>query len=93
MAYSPAISPTTDNSMSSSIPFTKERYWLASGSRDKFVNVFDSESNYETVTSMGHHSSTITSVKFNQVHRFTKNELMQDISLITSSADKTLNVN
>jgi WD40 repeat protein len=54
------------------------------------VHVFDSESNYETVTVLEQHSSTITSVKFNQVHRLAKNELQQEVSLITSSADKSL---
>jgi WD40 repeat protein len=55
LAYSPAISPTTLESLGSGIPFTKERFWLASGSRDKLVHVFDSESNYETVTVLEQH--------------------------------------
>lgn len=54
------------------------------------VHVFDSESNYETVTVLEQHTSTITSVKFNQVHRLAKNELQQEVSIITSSADKSL---
>lgn len=55
LAYSPAIQPTAQKSLGSSIPLTKERYWLASGSRDKLVHVFDSESNYETVTVLEQH--------------------------------------
>lgn len=75
LAYSPAIQPTTTKSLGSSLPLTKERFWLASGSRDKLIHVFDSESNYEYVSMLEHHSSTITSVKFNQMHKIVRNQL------------------
>lgn len=91
LAYSPSIEPSSVKSIGS--PLTKERYWLASGSRDKLIHVFDSEANYETVTVLEQHSSTITSVKFNQVNKIVKNQLQQEISLISSSADRTLIAN
>ena len=90
MAFSPAIPPSVQNSLGSSIPLTKERYWLASGSRDKFISIFDSESNYDLVSVLDHHTATITSLKFNQVHKIIKNDLQQEVTLISSSADKSL---
>lgn len=90
LAYSPAIQPTVKDSLGSSIPLTKERFWLASGSRDKLIHVFDSEANYETVNVLEQHSSTVTSLKFNQMHKIVKNQLQQEVVLISSSADKTL---
>jgi WD40 repeat protein len=65
LSYSPSLQPSTHRSLGSSIPMTKERYWLASGSRDKLVHVFDSENNYEAVSVLDHHTSTITALKFN----------------------------
>lgn len=38
------------------------RYWLASGSRDKLITIFDSSEEYEAVAVIEHHSSTITSL-------------------------------
>lgn len=90
LAYSPAIPPTVDRSLGSSLPMTKDRYWLASGSRDKFIHIFDSENNYEPVSVLEQHQSTITGLRFNQVHKLIKNELHQELSLISASADKLL---
>jgi WD40 repeat protein len=90
LAYSPAIPPTVDRSLGSSLPMTKERYWLASGSRDKLIHIFDSENKYEAVAVLEQHQSTITGLRFNQVHKLIKNELHQELSLISASADKLL---
>ena len=63
-------------------PMIKDGYWLASGSRDKNILVFDSKNNYEAVTALEHHTSTITSVQFNADG--------DQISLLSGSADKTI---
>jgi WD40 repeat protein len=49
LAYSPQI-------------LSNNRYWLASGSRDKLITIFDTSVNYEAVAVLEHHTSTITSV-------------------------------
>ena len=36
------------------------------------------------------HTSTITSVKFNQVHKLNKNDLQQEVTLLSASVDKSL---
>lgn len=51
LAYSPKIQ-------------NSDRFWLASGSRDKLITVFDSAYDYEAVTVLEHHSSTVTSLQF-----------------------------
>ncbi len=53
LAYSPLVGGEED------------RYWLASGSRDKNILIFDSKHNYEAVGVLEQHSSTITSIQFN----------------------------
>lgn len=90
LAFSPAIQPSVQKSLGSSLPLTKERFWLASGSRDKLINVFDSEANYAPVSVLEQHTSTITSLKFNQVHKLNKNDLQQEVTLLSASADKSL---
>lgn len=59
------------------------RYWLASGSRDKLISVYDSSEKYEVMTCFEHHSSTITSLRFYQ----TKNS---ELRLVSSGYDKTI---
>lgn len=59
-----------------------DRFWLASGSRDKLITIFDSSCDYEAVTVLEHHSSTVTSLQFYQ-HEST-------LSLLSCSADKTI---
>jgi hypothetical protein len=54
--------------------------------------VFDSETQYETISVLEHHTQTITSLKFNQVHKLQRNELFQELSLLSTSADKSLKV-
>jgi WD40 repeat protein len=34
---------------------TGDRYWLASGSRDKLITIFDTSQDYEAVTVLEHH--------------------------------------
>lgn len=66
---------------------------LASGGRDKQVLLYDSENNYEVFMNMDHHSSTITSLVFNESHdsqNIGKSSSGKAIELISSSADKRL---
>lgn len=58
------------------------RYWLASGSRDKLITIFDSSEDYEAVAVLEHHSSTITSLQFYQDN--------EELSLMSCGADKTI---
>ena len=59
------------------------RYWLASGSRDKNILIFDSKNNYEAVGVLEQHSSTITSIQFNQNRQ-------GGLDLVSGSADRTI---
>ena len=59
------------------------RYMLASGGRDRQVLLYDSDTNYEVFMNLDHHSSTITSLAFNDAEG-------SGIELISSSADKSL---
>lgn len=59
------------------------RFWLASGSRDKLITIFDTSQDYEAVTVLEHHTSSITSLQFSQ-------QGDKSISLLSCSADKTI---
>jgi len=39
-----------------------DRYWLASGSRDKLITIFDTSQEYEAVTVLEHHTSSVHSL-------------------------------
>lgn len=41
---------------------SSDRYWLASGSRDKLITVFDTSQDYEAVSVLEHHSSSVHSL-------------------------------
>lgn len=51
LAYSPQISHP-------------DQFWLASGSRDKLITIFDSRADYEAITVLEQHKSTITCLQF-----------------------------
>lgn len=59
---------------------------LASGGRDKQVLLYDSDNNYEVFMNLDYHTSTITSLAFNE----SEDTDGVGISLISSSADKSL---
>lgn len=50
LAYSPVI--RSSQPQPNGFPLSKERFWLASGSRDKLIHVYDSEANYETIADL-----------------------------------------
>ena len=56
LAYSQAIGQD-DSSLSKHLPVKPgtQRYWLASGSRDKLIMVFDGEHDYQAVSVLEHH--------------------------------------
>jgi WD40 repeat protein len=56
LAYSPDMNESGDS-----------RFWLASGSRDKNITLFDSEYNYEAVEALNHHSGTVTGLHFRDI--------------------------
>jgi mitogen-activated protein kinase binding protein 1 len=60
-----------------------DRFWLASGSRDKLITVFDTSQEYEAVTVLEHHTSSIHSLQFttNKENR---------LNLISCGADRTI---
>lgn len=70
LAYSPQIS-------------SPDRFWLASGSRDKLITIFDSREEYEAVTVLEQHKSTITQLQF-------YSDSKDKLSLMSCSADKTI---
>ena len=49
-------------------PGAPERYWLASGSRDKLITIFDSSHGYEAIGLLPSHLQTVTNVAFREVH-------------------------
>ena len=60
-----------------------DRYWLASGSRDKLISIFDTSQEYEAVTVLEHHQSSVHSLQFIK----SKN---QQINLISCGADRQI---
>jgi WD40 repeat protein len=59
------------------------RYWLASGSRDKLITLYDSSEDYEALTCFEQHTGSISSICFSSKDP-TK------MSLISGSADKRI---
>jgi len=59
------------------------RYWLASGSRDKLITIFDSSQEYEAVTVLEHHTSSVHSLQFIR-------DQEQKLNLISCGADKQI---
>ncbi|ORX50986.1 WD40 repeat-like protein [Hesseltinella vesiculosa] len=48
-------------------PFGEDKpCYIATGSRDRFIHVFDAQKNYQLVQSLDDHSSSITSVRFTE---------------------------
>lgn len=62
---------------------SSNRYWLASGSRDKLITVFDTSQQYEALTVLEHHSNSVHSLQFVNVAE-------NKIGLISCSADRTI---
>ena len=62
---------------------SKNRFWLASGSRDKTILILDTKNDYAPVCTLNYHQSTVTSLQFSQTEN-------NKISLISCSADKTI---
>jgi WD40 repeat protein len=91
--FSPTINEKQENQES---PAKENNYWLASGSRDRLIQIFDSQQSYEAVTVLDNHSSTITSVKFNEeFYTYQKNpssmvQHMRGIHLLSCGADRAL---
>ena len=86
LSYSPELIRTTPGSR----PATQ--YFLASGGRDKTILLYDAENEYEAFTDLGHHSSTITALQFNESVGTQKgaSRLRANIDLISGGADRNL---
>jgi len=70
-----------------------ERYWLASGSRDKLITIFDSSHQYEAIGLLASHLQTVTSVAFREVHIKCEEKVRKTVQLFTSGADRQLTAN
>lgn len=77
LAFSPSFVPATD---------PNQRYWLASGSRDKCISVFDSAQSYAALGVLAQHTSTVTGIHFRELTRGRQTA----VNLITSGADRVL---
>jgi WD40 repeat protein len=82
LAYSPNLSENG-----------AERYWLASGSRDKLITIFDSSYGYEAIGLLPSHLQTVTSVAFREVTVKSIGGLRKTVQLFTSGADRLLTGN
>ena len=86
LSYSPELTHTSGQQ-----PQESQRYFLASGGRDKTILVYDAGHDYEPFTDLGHHSSTITALHFNESLVSKKGtRIRPQIDLISGGADRNL---
>ena len=89
LSYSPELAAANDPTGLE--PAGGQRYFLASGGRDKTILVYDAEHDYEPFTDLGHHSSTITALQFNESVISKKGaRIRPQIDLISGGADRNL---
>lgn len=83
LAYSPRLSEEE----------SKNQFWLASGSRDSLVQLYDKENEYEAVGVLQTHDQTVTGVQFNSfttIQKKTKFCKKENLAFISCSVDKSV---